>query len=72
MTFDSDTRSQRLFGAADQLCKAMESSEGMNALLTLQPDDLCVETAAPSQSYTLIELIHAMGWLIQIDAVPAQ
>ena len=72
MTFRQNMRPQRLLGAAELLLKALESQEGMNSRIPVHFIVPRADATAPSQRYTLMELVDAMTMLKRMGLVPVR
>ena len=70
MTFRHNMKPQRLLGAAELLLKAIQSQEGMNAMIPVHFIVPQADATAPTRRYTLMELVDAMTMLKRMGLVP--
>jgi hypothetical protein len=72
LTFNPNKHTDRLFGAADVLFKAMKLNKGKYSLIPIRFDVPQPDAAATTPGYTLKELLDAMTMLIRMGIVPAE
>jgi hypothetical protein len=72
LTFNPNKHTDRLFGAADVLFKAMKLHKGKYSLIPIRFDVPQPDAAATTPGYTLKELLDAMTMLIRMGLVPAE